>query len=387
MNRLVSTHNDKLDLHDFFKMLWDEKIKIIASAVIFGLISFIFNYDTPNSFKISFPIESGKSSVFYDYIPIKDILRNNGLLKTEENKSGFMIDEQSIFYKFISEFNDSQELIESLNNNEFISQRIKALDDHDKNEKLISYAKSLEITPPTPIERNWIVSFEWHDSGDGLNLLKEAITNSLLNLQAQLLIDIEKMSQFIDIRNKQELDKLNVKLNLIQEMQGKTMRKHIQFLSEQSAIAKELNIETNKLDINALSKNQVSGVSLNISSDEIPFYLRGYKAIDKEISLILSRSKETQLMMAEDYIDTKSKIFVIENSLAASQLRTFIETLRNDDPNEWIEYNIAFADIKSQKKTKLYITLSVILGVIVGIIYALISMMNRNRRNQLVSTN
>lgn len=387
MSRLVSTHNDKLDLHDFFKMLWDEKIKIIASAVIFGLISFISNYDTPNSFKISFPIESGKSSVFYDYIPIKDILRNNGLLKTEENKGGFMIDEQTIFYKFISEFNDSQELIESLNNNEFISQKIKVLNDHDKNEKLISYAKSLEITPPTPIERNWIVSFEWHDSGDGLNLLKEAITNSLLNLQAQLLIDIEKMSQFIDIKNKQNLDKLNVKLNLIQEMQSKTISKRIQFLSEQSAIAKELNIETNKLDINALSKNQVSGVSLNISSDEIPFYLRGYKAIDKEISLIISRSKETQLMMADDYIDTKSKIFVLENSLAASQLRTFIETLRNDDPNEWIEYNIAFADIKSQKKTKLYIALSVILGVIVGIIYALISMMIRNRRNQLVSTN
>lgn len=387
MSRLVSTHNDKLDLHDFFKMLWDEKIKIIASAVIFGLISFISNYDTPNSFKISFPIESGKSSVFYDYIPIKDILRDNGLLKTEENKGGFMIDEQTIFYKFISEFNDSQELIESLNNNEFISQKIKVLNDHDKNEKLISYAKSLEITPPTPIERNWIVSFEWHDSGDGLNLLKEAITNSLLNLQAQLLIDIEKMSQFIDIKNKQNLDKLNVKLNLIQEMQSKTISKRIQFLSEQSAIAKELNIETNKLDINALSKNQVSGVSLNISSDEIPFYLRGYKAIDKEISLIISRSKETQLMMADDYIDTKSKIFVLENSLAASQLRTFIETLRNDDPNEWIEYNIAFADIKSQKKTKLYIALSVILGVIVGIIYALISMMIRNRRNQLVSTN
>ena len=58
------------------------------------------------------------------------------------------------------------------------------------------------------------------------------------------------------------------------------------YLKEQSAIAKELNIIDNQIDNVNLTQ---SSVSLNINTADIAYYLRGYKAIDKEIDLIENR--------------------------------------------------------------------------------------------------
>jgi len=155
------------------------------------------------------------------------------------------------------------------------------------------------------------------------------------------------------------------------------------YLVEQSAIAKELGIDTNTLDANALAQTPSSGMSLNISSNE-RFYLRGFKAIDKEISLIRSRSEEGQLLLASGYLEITKKIMSLENDLSVSHIRNLLKYIENDNQNDWVQFDLTLADSKSQKNSKLYVALSIVLGGMLGAMYVLISNSIRKRKERSV---
>ena len=78
------------------------------------------------------------------------------------------------------------------------------------------------------------------------------------------------MATSLEINIQRELENLGNELNLIKQRQKYENNQRILYLVEQSAIAKELGIDTNTLDANALAQTPSSGMSLNISSNESP---------------------------------------------------------------------------------------------------------------------
>ena len=192
--------------------------------------------------------------------------------------------------------------------------------------------------------------------------------------------NVNELAEAIDIRNTRNLEQLRNKISLIEKNQIDRNKERIQYLREQSAIAKELGIETNRLDANALSQSSQNAISFSVNSNDVPFYLRGYKAIDKEIALIESRSDEEKLLIADGYIQTKEKIISLETDLSSSQLRNAAEVIANDIPNDWVQFDLSIADVKSQKKSMLYVALSIVLGGMVGAMYVLISNGVRKRK-------
>ena len=120
----------------------------------------------------------------------------------------------------------------------------------------------------------------------------------------------------------------------------------LDYLKEQSAIARELKIIDNQIDSVNLSQ---AAVSLNISTADIVYYLRGYKAIDKEIELIQNRESQNLKFIEQEIKDFK------------------------DTEIEFVKYNIYSMKSNSLKNTKSILTTSILLGLIVGIFYVLIS--------------
>ena len=115
------------------------------------------------------------------------------------------------------------------------------------------------------------------------------------------------------------------------------------------SIAKELNIENNQVE--SISQDD-SNLSLSISTSDAKIdYLRGYKAIDKEISIIRDRKYQ-------DLLNIENEINLIK------ELKT-----------NWIHYNVFLTEIKNLKidNTKKNLILSIIFGLLIGILYALIS--------------
>ncbi|MDG2495422.1 MAG: Wzz/FepE/Etk N-terminal domain-containing protein [Alphaproteobacteria bacterium] len=364
-------YDDEIDLVEFFETLWDGKWKIILTTFVAAIFGVVFSVVKPNSFEVSTPFQSGKPSVFITYTSLNNLLKSN--------QFSFSVDENSIFKMFIAEFNDYEEMVDAVSTSEFVQKSIKDLDD-DKQRALIDFAKAFELNAPSKNEENWTLSFEWHDDIEGAKLFNDAIRQTLSNIKNISVSNVNELAEAIDIRNTRNLEKLRNKLSLIEKNQIDINKKRIQYLREQSAIAKELGIETNRLDANALSQSSQNAISLSVNSNDVPFYLRGYKAIDKEVALIESRSDEEKLLIADGYIQIKEEIISLETDLSSSQLRNAAEVIANDNPNGWVQFDLSIADVKSQKKSMLYIALSIVLGGMVGVMYVLISNAVRKRK-------
>jgi LPS O-antigen subunit length determinant protein (WzzB/FepE family) len=372
MSEVRPPYDDKIDLFEFFETLWDGKWKIILTTFVAAIIGVVVSVVKPNSFEVSTPIQSGKQSVFITYTSLNDLLKSN--------QFSFSVNENSIFKIFIEEFNDYEEMVDAVSTSEFVQKSIKDLDDDDKQRALIDFAKAFELKAPSKNKENWTLSFDWHDDIEGAKLFNDAIRQTLSNTKNILVSNVNELAEAIDIRNTRNLEQLRNKLSLIEKNQIDRNKERIQYLREQSAIAKELGIETNRLDANALSQSSQSAISFSVNSNDVPFYLRGYKAIDKEIALIESRSDEEKLLIADGYIQTKEKIISLETDLSSSQLRNAAEVIANDIPNDWVQFDLSIADVKSQKKSMLYVALSIVLGGMVGAMYVLISNGVRKRK-------
>ena len=377
-------HDDEIDLFEFFETLWDGKWKIIATTFVAALVGVAFSLVQPNSYQVSTSIQTGDQSVFLKYTSINALLKKEGLLfDGVTNPNGYRIDSDSIFEQFVVEFNDYEEMVDAVSTSEFVQKSIKDLDDDDKQRALIDFAKAFELKAPSKNEENWTLSFEWHDALEGMRLFNDAIEQTLLSVKNDAKDSLDELANSIETRNTLTLESLNNDLGTLIENQKSTDNQRLQYLSEQSVIAKELGIEMNKLDSNALSQNPNNSISLSFNSDEIPYYLRGYKAIDKEISLIESRSDDENLLIADGYLKVNEEIASLEKDLSSSQLRNAAEVIANDIPNDWVQFDLSIADVKSQKKSMLYVALSIVLGGMVGAMYVLISNAVRKRRERL----
>jgi len=381
MSEVRPPYDDEIDLFEFFETLWDGKWKIILTTFVAAIIGVVFSVVKPNSFEVSTPIQSGKQSVFLQFTSLNDLLKDQGFLyQLETNPNGYIFNSDSVFKMFIAEFNDYEEMVDAVSTSEFVQKSIKDLDNDDKQRALIDFAKSFEFKAPSKNEENWTLSFEWHDDIEGAKLFNDAIRQTLSNTKNISIYNVNELAEAIDIRNTRNLEHLRNKLSIIEKNQIYRDKRRIQYLAEQSAIAKELGIETNRLDANALSQSSQNAISLSVNSNDVPFYPRGYKAIDKEIALIESRSDEEKLLIADGYIQTKEEIISLETDLSSSQLRNAAEAIANDIPNDWVQFDLSIADVKSQKKSMLYVALSIVLGGMVGAMYVLISNAVRKRK-------
>ena len=382
---MSQTYDDEIDLFELFETIWDGKWKIILTTFVAAVMGVVFVAVKPNSFEVTTTIHSGKQSVFLKYTSLNELLKNEGMLyQLEENPNGYIFDDASVFKMFISEFNDYEEMIDAVGSSEFVQKSIKDLDDNNKQRALINFAKAFELKAPSNNEKNSVLSFVWHDATEGVNLLNDAIRQILSNTKNISVSNVNELADAIDIKNTRKLEQLQNKLSLIAKNQLDRDNKLIQYLLEQSAIAKELGIETNRLDANSLSQSSQNAISLSVNSNDVPFYLRGYKAIDKEIALIERRSAEQRLLMADGYVQIKEEIASIETDLSSSQLRNASVVIANDNPNDWVQFDLEIADVKSQKKSMLYVALSIVLGGMVGVMYVVIS--NAVRKRKEVST-
>tara|TARA_Y200000002_G_C22685107_1_gene665654 strand:+ start:3404 stop:4573 length:1170 start_codon:yes stop_codon:yes gene_type:complete len=379
-NLIDKNYNNEVDLIEIFDTLLKSKWTIILFMIIAFIIGISFSYTQPKLISSSTSFDEGERSVFIDYFSINSLLKDNELLSSDENSNGYLIDAKTVFYLIINEFADYDEMLDVLKNNEYVRQSINKLDEQEKIEKLLEYAKYFTIKLPSKVDTSGVIKFEWHNYLEGINLLNEALSNTLINVKATLLKDIENLAQTIEEKNQRELSNLRNNLNLLIQNQQIRNEKYLQYLFEQSAIAKELDIETNMLDVDTLSKKTTSSVSLNISSNELPFYLRGFKAIDKEIYLIKNRSEKENLLMIDGYVEINEEIKRLENDLSAFHLRSYLKLIENDSPDDWVSFDLSISETQSLDRSIIYIFLSIGIGAVLGSFYVLI-MNNLRKRN------
>lgn len=332
MKKIYNLANDEINLSHSISIIWNNKLKILLIAFITTLIGFSFNYNKPNLFKSSLIIKSSKNLEFIKFIPIS-IFFNDGKpnqlkelkinipqqrkqIKTSSSR------EITILDRFVEEFVDYEELIFVLKENKNIKKTISQLSKKDQQLSLYSYARLFTISKSAD-NTYYTLNYTWSDIAESRDILDQTLKLVILNLERSVFKEID--------------DFFKIKKNLVinQDL------RRIEYLLEQSSIAREVNIESNVTE---------SNVSFNYNNTDVTYYLRGFKAIDKEISLIKER-KHVNLNNIEKQIND----------------------LKKHDFN-WVDYNIFLTETKNLKDSKMILAKSTLLGLIIGLFYVFISM-------------
>ena len=341
----------EIDLVRLITTIWDGKIKIFLIIAIFVIISFGYNHlsqlqsiskQETNQYDNQLIIKSTDDSQFYQFQPIYSYLNTEKyqLLNSDQYLTQtklLQINSEQILDSFLKELLDYEELIFVLKNNTTIYEKISNLTDEEQTKRLYDYTKLFSIKEPTgKLNKkfdSYLISFIWEDPDEASKIIDQTIKLVIINLKETIFNGLEDM--------------LDVKKNNILFEDAK----RIEFLVEQSLIAKELNLENDNVG-NAVSSSNQYNLSLNINSN-IAYYLRGYKAIDKEIEIITNRQHR-------GLSDLKNQLNLLEKS-----------------DIELIKYNIFLLDsqlISSPRKIKnLPLNLAIVFGLIIGIIYIYIS--------------
>lgn len=383
MSTPLPPYENEIDLFKLFEILWAGKVKIIAATFVGALFGVALHFAQPSSYKVTTILNPASASVFFPYTPINKLL--------EKTEVDLRINKDSVFDMFVAEFSDYKEIIDVLSQDDYVKQKIEGLHATDKEIALIELAKSFSLSSPGKKGKNWHLSFEWHDALEGIRLFEEAIQQILTNIQMKIKNNLALVETTMEQRLLFQKEYLQTKLSVIKKNLTNHEKAHLIFLNEQSAIAKELNFEkygpyqaTDKGLYQISTETNMfvdeSAIALNLNSKtSSPFYLRGYKAIEKEISLLKSRPEDERFMSPE-YVVTLNKIEALKSDISVTQLKTATKELENDNPNDWVSFNLLLSDIKSQKKSVLHLVFSVFLGGIIGSMYVLISNASRNRK-------
>ena len=324
MKKNSSLYNNEIDLIALSKIIWDGKIKILFITLISFLVGFGYNYQIPKNYLNSLAIKPYKNTEFLELENVQKLLKIN-----QSDQSDQLYQSNQLYLdRFINELADYEEFLLIIKNTKKVQENISKLKIEDQEIELFKYAKLLEIGVPKKNEENYIINFKWHDPEEAMKILKDTLNLTSKNLK-------------IDINNE-----MNVILEFQKKLASNSDIERLNFLKEQSAIAKELNIVDNQIDHVNLSQ---SSVSLRINTAHIAYYLRGHKAIDKEIELIESRDYKNLKFLEQEINDVKNIEFKL------------------------VDYNIFFIEIKSLKDTKLILMISILLGLIVGVFFMLIS--------------
>lgn len=305
---------DEIDLIDIFMFLWRGKITILLITTISFLIGYGFYNQVPNNYLNSLTIKKNKN---FEFIRIASLKRLIGYSENEESKNFIQLN-QEIMNRFVIELMDYEEFLLSVEN---LKKPIEDNSDLSSNEL---YLNSFNIVEDdTGVTLNLI----WNNADEAKKILQNTINLTLNNLEKSI---FDELIEFVEVARK-------IRFYNDQE--------EIDYLSEQSYLARELGIKKNEM--NNVTLDRIDLLILDNKQDAD--YLKGYKALEKEIYLIKNREYE------------KFEFFKQEiNSVTKIKF-------------QWVLYNINKIKVKLLNDTKLnYLVISIMLGLLAGIIIVLI---------------
>ena len=346
MKKKKPLYVDEIRLVDILKTIIDKKISIVLIMFISILIGIGSNHFKNDIFKISLTIKPSKDTEFTNFLPIFNLTYDDDLnnffekqdnLDEQKRKNLTPIDRISIMMlvKFLDELLDYDEFISVLSNNVNITESVKGLSLNKEKQNLFNHTKSLTLDKKIKDQYIYDLNFIWHDRDQGMLIINDLLKLVKINFEKRI---FNNLNTLVEIKRKYYQDQ-----DLLR----------IQFLKEQSLIAKELGIEDNKIDAINLSQ---SNVSFNINTVNVSYYLRGFKAIDKEISLIENRQHINIKNLNKDIIDLK---------------KTNIN---------WAQYNTNYYYINSLKNPSLSLLVPIGIGFVISIIYIFISIMYKSQK-------
>lgn len=166
-----------------------------------------------------------------------------------------------------------------------------------------------------------------------------------------------------------KLDEINDTMQLALFTYEQTMKQRLEFLKEQSEIARTLSIAKSSIATENFSIG--SGSITNVKMDT-PFYFRGYEAIDKEIELIQARKNNR--LYVEGLIELeKQKKFLENNNKDITNLKFVLSNsdLSKEDTFKAADF-VTLGETTANSRLKQMLLIAIVLGFVLSCLFVLV---------------
>ena len=314
------TNNDETDLIEIIQILIKNKLKIFLITLFFLTIGTIYKLSNKEDTVIKAVTEINPISTFEEnkyrnyniyskkyFSELRNInfeLRNINFYKTEEEKDFVQETNEYIFYVFdknfllelfISKLNEKNVIFEAIDENNLID-KSKYSSELEYFEEISRITSTVKLIPPIfDKERlinitNWRVEYKTKDKD--IENWEKILASIQVKINLQI-VDFLKNSfenvitSEIKLRN-YIIEDIDIKIASLIEKYENEMQNRIAYLTEQSILARSLNIKSTNSTFTTTTIWSPDNEDLKLRT-EIPYYTRGYELIEKEIELIKGR--------------------------------------------------------------------------------------------------
>lgn len=367
--------DDEIDLIELVRTILDGKLVIagfMALMVTLGMVYFVYS---PDKFVGAIPLLEPSETVMAEFSVVNETA---AALKFETLKPDTNLVEGDVLFKhFMAEFNDSDELSAVIMKYSSKYQNFKGTE-KQKNAYLMTLMQMFDITGPSKKEGEYSLSVSWDNEAEADVILNETLALVSENFNRDNLKRLNAFLRAFEIRINDQKEEAISNLKVAKQSIDLEIQDHILFLQEQAQIARVLKLADSAIGANDM-KN-MGGVSVSLQSDNIPFYLRGYKSIETERDLLLKRTKEQIYISNEKYLALVSDLTKLENDVSYGQFAAAVEASPFALNTAVMEVDTQFLELKNSKKLPLILVLTLLLGGLIGVVVVLVRKGFENNR-------
>lgn len=353
--------SDEIELIELVWFVWDSKITIITSALMCFAAAFGYMLNTPKTYTSNTLLIPSSSFEVNKYMNLSSI---TGIeITAEELMSSYrqnwlrpgVIEDSLVSSGLINQ-------IDSQSEKEF-EEEVALMAASVTLEKVATSEKDLAANPD--LATHWQIIFETSQPDAWLKALKLIDRKATLATKEDFIQEYETWSKVEATKRDFAIQDAEKELEIGLTIQKNAKRNRLAFLNEQNEIALALGVANPSIGSQNFTSS--AGVLMNVETDN-PFYLRGHKAISKEIELIKERQNDIE--HSNQLLEIETRLLKMRGDETLERARALFNETPLAKAGEFTAAQISIEATKfnSNSKNLLILALSLMVGAFTGLI-------------------
>ena len=367
---MQDTASDEIDLIELIETLWGAKWLITVITACFSVLSVAVALHLPTSFEGKLRI----SALTKQQMAAYQTLNNTPGISTPIFAGGVLVGQTGVV---LSE-DMFAALTRKISEGRIFGAAHQSLDPDIKNfdgsreelaQTLAKIGQAYTFVLEKKSEDTGTLSFKTGNRELALAIVELALSSATGEIRTDNLAAIADLSRSIETSLSFELDEITAQIdNALANYEIETIARRA-LLKEQAAIARQLGNANG-----AAIASSTSGINVAVEQEQ-PLYLRGYKALEKEIALIDARGTGAD---AYPYIDNYISLAATKRALESDKRLQRIETglaqtpLSDSERFEAANYDMGTVVFEATGSKRLIVIMATLMGGLLAVIFVLL---------------
>ena len=352
-------YNDEIDLADLVRSLWNGKWLVMGTTLATVILAMVYLITVPKSYTGTLYIAPLSIVEANEYLA----LDTTELINVDSNQLESLFIEDLQLFEGLKKFTEENKYIERLENEsnlEFTARKESVTRD--------LFIISKPVNKKDDTEPKWTIELTTQQPELATEVLSNAMSFSNDNVNSQIQNTFDKYTNLRARNIAMEIEDISITADILLSQEKLSTQVRIAFLKEQAILARAIGIEQNTLTAQTFTTQ--SALVTNVSQEQ-PFYLRGYVAIEKEIDTLSSRQAPELFIPELAGLEKRKQQLLRDQSVNRAKI-AIKSTPIGTDTFKAARYDLSAIEFKTKTRTTLVLALSLVLGGMLGIFVLLI---------------